>query len=64
MSGIGKNHKIWNKELDEKLLKEISSGKNSISLQIAMGVSQYTIGKRLKQMGFDGLRDARQVMNG
>jgi hypothetical protein len=54
----------WNKELDEKLLKLISNEKRKRQIEISMKMSYPTFLKRLKEMGFDGLADARNVMTG
>jgi hypothetical protein len=62
MPGLGHKNYIWSRELDEKLLSEIAKGKNLIQLTISMGMGKPKINKRLKDMGFDGLVDARNVM--
>ena len=62
MSGLGKPHQKWNKELDDKLLEEISAGKNLKDIMISMDMSNYTINKRLKEMSFENFNDARNVM--
>jgi hypothetical protein len=55
-------HPLWNKELDDKLLAAVAMGKNYIQLENILQLSHPTIIKRLKEMGFDNLRDARKVM--
>jgi hypothetical protein len=60
---MGGKHKIWTKELDDKLLDEISKGKNLVQLEIAMDMSHSKICNRIKEMGFDNLCDARRVMS-
>lgn len=62
MSSLGKPHQKWNKELDDKLLSEVSSGKNLKEIEVDMRMSNYTINKRLKEMGFESFNDARKVM--
>jgi hypothetical protein len=59
---MGCKFPIWNKELDDKLLDEISKGTSYIELTIVMKTSYTSIKKRLKEMGFEGLKDARAVM--
>jgi hypothetical protein len=55
-------HPLWTKELDDKLLASVAMGKNYIQLENILQLSHPTIIKRLKEMGFDNLRDARKVM--
>lgn len=62
MSSLGKPYQKWNKELDDKLLSEVSSGKNLKEIEVDMKMSNYTINKRLKEMGFENFNDARKVM--
>jgi hypothetical protein len=62
MSDIKPRHSMWAKELDDKLLKEIALGKNSVQLTISMDMCYPAILRRLKQMGFENLRDARKVL--
>jgi hypothetical protein len=62
MAGFGHKNCIWCKQLDEKLLSEIAKGKTLLQLTISMGMGKPKINKRLKDMGFDGLVDARNVM--
>jgi DNA-binding MurR/RpiR family transcriptional regulator len=59
---MGAKHHVWTKELDDRLLAEIITGKNNMQLSISMKMSTKTITKRLKEMGFDNLTDARKVM--
>jgi len=63
MAGMGTRHHIWTKALDTKLLDAVADGKTNIQLEIVMNMSYKTIMRRLKQMGFDGLLDARRVMS-
>jgi hypothetical protein len=53
---------VWTKELDDKLLLAISQYKNCFELAVMFNVSYPTILRRIKEMGFDGLIDARKVM--
>lgn len=62
MSSLGKPYQKWNKELDDKLLSEVSSGKNLKEIEVSLKMSNYTINKRLKEMGFENFNDARKVM--
>jgi hypothetical protein len=62
MSGIGKKHPIWTKELDNKLIREIVGGKKCTEVAIDMNMSYVTILKRIREMGFDGIADLRNVM--
>lgn len=62
MGRVGMKQIPWSKELDDKLLEEIAKGKNFLQLTVVMRMSQPTISIRLKEMGFDGLRDARKVL--
>jgi len=58
----GFKHTKWNKDLDNKLLKEIEKGANYRQLTIRLNMSQAKITKGLKEMEFEGLIDARRVM--
>jgi hypothetical protein len=60
---MGLKFHTWTKELDDRLLIEIAKGKNATQLENAMSMSYMSILKRLKEMGFDGLRDARDIMS-
>jgi hypothetical protein len=62
MAGMGCKRYIWTKELDNELLEAITNGKSPIQLEVTMKMSYKTIRRRIKEMGFDGLRDARRVM--
>lgn len=64
MSGIGGKWPVWTKELDNRLLEEVGAGRSLIAITVSMQMSTATINKRLKVMGFTGLRDARRVLLG
>jgi hypothetical protein len=64
VSKIGTKHPIWTKELNDKLLEEISMKKNYLQLEVSMHMSHTTIREKLMEMGFDGLKDARKVLAG
>ena len=53
----------WDKQLDDKLLKEISEGKKILEISTSLKCSSFAIQQRIKEMGFDGLKDARKVMS-
>lgn len=63
MSGIGGKHQTWSHELDKKLLTEIRNCKGQTALSISMQMSTTKIRARLKEMGFDGIKDAINVMS-
>ena len=52
----------FSKEMDDKLLNEISNGKTLIELIVSMKICKQIIIRRLKEMGFENFRDARNVM--
>jgi hypothetical protein len=60
---MGGKYQKWTKELDNKLLEEIAKGRNIVQLEIVMKMSRFTFMKRLKEMGFKNLVDARNVMS-
>jgi hypothetical protein len=62
VSRIGSKRVTWTKELDDRLLSEIQKGKSFVQLELIIGTSHTSICRRLKEMGFDGLKDAREVM--
>lgn len=65
MSSLGMGrHQVWTKELDDKLLSEITRRRKMIGITVTMKMSEGTIEKRLKEMGFDNLTDARKVLLG
>jgi hypothetical protein len=64
MSGMGCRHRVWTKELDDELLDGVNKGKNFMQLSNLLKMSTVRILNRLKEMGFDGLLDARKVMSG
>lgn len=62
MAGFGHKNKSWSKDLDMKLKTEIAKGKNMKQLEIIFNVSSRTINDRIKDIGFEGLKDARKAM--
>jgi hypothetical protein len=62
MSGAGRKPYIWTKEVDNKLLSEIKSGKSQISVTTSIGVGRDLINRRLRRFGFENFRDARTVL--
>jgi hypothetical protein len=62
MSGMGFKYQEWTKQLDTKLLENVSAGEDIETLSMRMKMSEGSIYKRLKQMGFIGLKDARKEL--
>jgi DNA-binding MurR/RpiR family transcriptional regulator len=62
MAGAGTKWQPKSEEFDRKLITQIKTGKKLRSLEIAMGMSITTINKRLREMGYEGLSDARRVL--
>lgn len=62
MGKCGRKKFIWTKEMTDKLLEEISKGRTYCQLAIMFKSSQPTIWRKIKDMGFDGLIDARLVL--
>jgi DNA-binding phage protein len=54
---------IITKEFDEKLLSLVAKGKKASEIGIQCNTSNDTVFRRLKEMGFDGLKDARRIMS-
>lgn len=61
---MGRPKISWTKEMDDKLLAEISKGRTLLQLTIEMDMCVVKIKDRIKAMGFEGLIDARNVMRG
>lgn len=55
--------KIWTSQEDEKLLKLIKEGANRYQLESGLGVSIPLIRKRLVELGYESLKDARKRMD-
>lgn len=62
--GKKKGWSKWTPELEKQLLEEVEKGAKSIELQVKLKMSAPTIHTKLKEMGFEGLKDARAVMQG
>jgi hypothetical protein len=62
MINRGRPKYIWTKELDNMLLSSIEHYKIQVELVKIFNTSWPTIDRRLKHMGFDGLKDARKVL--
>ena len=61
---MGRPNYIWSKESDDRLMEEISDGKNMTQLSISFKINTTSLTNHLKEMGFGGLRDARNVLIG
>lgn len=64
MGQRGRKSIEWTKELDEKLLNGLASGKKATGLEVSLKMSYDVIDRRIKEMGFYGLLDARRVLRG
>jgi hypothetical protein len=53
---------VWTKADDDKLLDGIRAGKTFVQLEVYLKVGEFVIKKRLHEMGFEGLLDARHVL--
>jgi predicted transcriptional regulator len=54
---------IITREFDKELLSLVGNGRKASELATHFNITNDAIFKRLKEMGFDGLKDARRVMN-
>lgn len=61
---VGQKITKWTPELEKILLEEVEKGAKSVELQVKLQMSAPTIRIKLKEMGFEGLLDARRVMQG
>ena len=61
---MGRKRIGWTKEQDDNLLAEISAGTTILRLTIKLKMSDNSIKKRLKEMGFENFIDAHNVMTG
>ena len=61
---VGQKITKWTPELEKILLEEVEKGAKSVELQVKLKMSAPTIRLKLQEMGFDGLLDARMVMQG
>lgn len=64
MVHTGRKPIIWTKEMDDKILTLSGEGKHLTSIANATKTSVQSVNDRLRAMGFDGLKDARNVMRG
>lgn len=54
----------WSKEKEEYLLELIKQNANMVTLEIEFKSNKKCIYSKLHEMGFEGLIDARRVLNG
>jgi len=59
---MGYTHQTWTKELDDKLIGLIKKDKKLTSISVTMKMSIHTIERRLKALGYDGIKDAREEL--
>lgn len=60
MNSWGKHS--WTEQHDKILIKALKEGCDKIQLENRVQKSYVTILNRLKDMGFEGIRDARRVL--
>lgn len=56
-------HQKWTKALDNQLLQLIKKEKNLTVISETMGVSISLIQRRLRSLGFIGIKDARDELS-